>query len=700
MMAAPTLIEFAAVAMLLFAGFCPTAAIAVSAESGCLKLSTDAGRCVLVDKRSGVVWDLGIVAGAELADRGSSVVVRVAPTGKDPVKLLDGALGIAAEDAGCALVPVREGLLIPADSPVEFSRRFPTSGYEGCHMSMMGFIKRQSALLMTWEDAYITPELVKTKGGLKCAVHARRPPHGDTAAAFAVTLTPLGKGDWNTIAAAYRKLAAVKGLAVTMAQKIGRNQEAAKMLGASNAKLWTCLARRRDEGSTKDENVEVKWTFDEAAQVAEHLKHDLRIDRCLFIIGGWTEGGYDCRHPDVLPANPECGGNDALANAVRRIKALGYVACLHDNYQDMYRDAKSWSKDCIQKKADGSLMAGGRWLGGRAWLVCAPKTLELARRPQNLAAVQKLFAPQACFIDTTCAVDPQECFDPGHLLTRNDDIRWKQRLSDYTRQVFGLFGSECGREWAIPHSEFFEGLSGVGGRYFHNLQPAALGATVIPLFEMVYHDCEVVFGKYGYRPEAAAEYVAHHVLCARPLNHHSFGSHLYWKDPSGSAPEPKAQPGLGGAASFTRADNGWAEGMCLTDRFFKNTHEILGPLAAATAHRRLEKLEFLTPDRAVRRATFGDQGVVVTVNFGGADYVAKSGRGQEVALPPFGFLIESPEFVAFHAMSWAGRRYEKPVLFAIRLDDRKTRIFHGFGDARLSWLGQELEVRREAELTR
>jgi hypothetical protein len=644
-------------------------------------------------------------------------------------------------------------------------------------------------------------------------------------AAFSITLTPLGLGDWNTIAAAYRKVAEQKKLVVTLAEKARRNPEVAKLFGASNAKLWTCLARKRSEDSTKDESVEVKWTFDEAAQVAEHLKRDLGMDRCLFTLGGWTEGGYDCRHPDALPANPECGGNNALAAAVGHIKSLGYVACFHDNYQDMYRDAKSWNPDCIQKKPDGSLMSGGRWLGGRAWLVCAPKTLELAQRPQNLPAVQKLFGPQAYFIDTTYAVDPQECFDPKHPLTRNDDIRWKQKLSDCARKVFGVFGSECGREWAIPHSEFFEGLSGVSGRYFHNnIDPEKLSATVMPLFEMVYHDCLVVHGKYGYAPEAAAEYVAHHALCGRTLNYHRFDPHLYWKQP---VPEVKARPSvvsvsqisdrkfqiryrwqvaadcagdwracvhfgkeqpplfqndyaparpvatwragdvvedgpfevtapptvksdavdvyvglfrgasgaerarllgggsdgrvlarrlrlkpaisfepagplpsLGDRACFVRANNGWAEGLCLMDRFVKNTHEILGPLAAVTTHARLTKLEFLTPDRAVRRATFGVGRSVatVTVNFGASEFAAESKTGSKVNLPTWGFLIESPRFTAFHATSWGGRDYDKPVLFTMRLDGKRTRIFHGFGDARLTWRGRELEVRRELEL--
>ena len=338
-------------------------------ESSHLKISADAagGRATLLDKQSGVTWDLGPGADVTISKDGRSVVIHRTATGKDGIRLLDSALEIARSEEGCALVPAREGLLIPADNDSEFTRSFGTSGYEGCHMNMMGFIKRGAALLMTWDDAYIRPELVKTKAFLKCSVHAKRPPHCESAA-FSVTLTPLGRGDWNTIAAAYRKIAERKGTAVTLAAKIRRNPEVAKLLGASNAKLWTCLARRRNEDSTKDESVEVKWTFDEAAQVAEHLKNDLGMDRCLFTLGGWTEGGYDCRHPDALPANPECGGNDALASAVARIKALGYVACFHDNYQDMYRDAKSWNPDCIQKKADGSPMSGGRWLGGRAWL--------------------------------------------------------------------------------------------------------------------------------------------------------------------------------------------------------------------------------------------------------------------------------------------------------------------------------------------
>jgi len=453
-----------------------------------------------------------------------------------------------------------------------------------------------------------------------------------------------------------------------------------------------------NEDSTAEESVRVRWTFDEAARIAEHLRNDLKIERCFFMVGGWTEGGYDVRHPDDLPANPECGGNEALADAVERIQKLGYVGCLHDNVQDMYRDAKSWDPSYIEKRPDGSLIAGGRWNGGRAYMVCAPKQLELAQRVQNLGAIRDLFKPWSYFIDTTYAVPPRECFDPNHPIGRNDDIAWKIRLSDYARNLFGIFGSECGREWALPHSDFFEGLVGVSGRYYHQLKPEEMDAGVIPFFEMVYHDCQICYGKYGYRAEEAAEYVAHHVLCARPLHYHSFPDHLYWQTESRRSRE------TGPLAAYTRSDNGWADGLHPLDVFLKNTHEVLGPLHQVTAHDRLTAFEYLTADRNVRRAVYGEgsDATTVTVNFGRTPAEVTSGAGGRTALPPWGFLVEGPRFVAFHARFWNGQDYGDGALFTLRpaddqplQDSGAIRVFHGFGPSTLRWQGKNYDVKRE-----
>jgi len=653
-----------------------------------------------------LVNESGAAVGFELTDDGRSLSIRYEGKDVGDIRVLEDALAVTDAENGFVVVPCREGLLIPANSGVAFKRTFGTSEYEGCHMNTMGFLKSGAALVVSWDDAYVWPELQSTLSNEPVKRQRLTASFSLQRTARSIRLTPLGKGDWNTLAAGYRRIAEDKGLAVTLAQKIRRDSRAERLLGAANVKLWTCLSRRMNEESTKEESVTVRWTFDEAASVAEHIHNDLGITRCLFILGGWTEGGYDCRHPDNLPANPECGGNEALANAVKRIQKLDYVACFHDNYQDMYRDAKSWDPAFIEKRPDGSLIQGGRWLGGRAFMVCAPKQVELAMRPQNLPGIYKFFAPWCYFIDTMYAVGPRECADPNHPIGRNDDIAWKIKLSDKARELFGLFGSECGREWALPHSDFFEGLVGVSGRYFHNLNPAELGATVIPFWEMVYHDCQVCYGKYGYRGGEAAEYVAHHVLCARPLHYHSIPDHLYWTKEAGKGRKSRpAEERLRDArACFTRTDNGWAEGLHPTDAFLKTTHEVLGPLHEVTAHERLALFEFLTPNRAVRRATYGkgEDATTVVVNFGESDETVQSRLGGEVALPPCGFVVEGQTFAAFYAKSWGGRKYPDGALFTMRVmkgdsfeGARELRIFHGFGDPIIVWRGATHSVRRE-----
>ncbi|HOL94312.1 MAG TPA: DUF6259 domain-containing protein [bacterium] len=618
------------------------------------------------------------------------------------IQFLGDALTVQGNENGAVIVPSREGLLIPANSGVAFQREFGTSDYEGCHMNMLGFLKSGAALVLTWDDAYTWPrvESVLPEGPdafqrLVTTVTLRK-------TARSVKLVPLGKGDWNTVAERYREIAEKKGLVQTLRAKIRRNRHEELLVGAANVKLWMCLARRMNEESTKEESVEVNWTFDEAAAVAEHIAKEVQIGRCLFTLGGWTEGGYDCRHPDALPANPECGGNEGLQDAVRRIQALGYAACLHDNYQDMYRDAKSWDPAYIEKRADGSLITGGRWMGGRAYMVCAPKQVELALRPQNLPAIQALFKPWVYFIDTTYAVGPRECFDPNHPVGRNEDIAWKIQLSDKARQIFGLFGSECGREWALPHSDFFEGLVGVSGHYYHQLKPAELGAVVIPFWEMVYHDCQICYGKYGFDFRQSAEYVAHHVLTARPLHFHSVPEHKYWLE------KPREQKPGGAAASYTRADNGWAAGFHPFDVLLKNTHEILGPLHAATAFQRLERFEFVTPDRSLRRAVYGKgrNRTEVVVNFGSADAAVQTRWGGAVWLPPWGFVVESPRFIAFHAKRWNGIDYPDGALFTLRVEKgrdfehaRGLRIFHGFGGSTFQWKDATWDVPREEVVT-
>ncbi len=625
----------------------------------------------------------------------------------ESISMLGETLAATSSGKGYVVVPCREGLLIPADSGLSFSRRFDTYAYEGCHMEMLGIVQQGAALLLTWNDPYVAADVksVTQKDGHQVVT----PSLNLRKSAHAFRMQILGKGDYVSIAKAYRKVAEKRGWLVRWDQKLKGHPERAKLFGAANIKLWSTLNRRMNEESSQEESERVNWTFDEAAQVAEHLKQDLKLDKVLFTIGGWIHRGYDNQHPDILPTAPECGGDAAFADCARRVMNLGYLFCLHDNYQDIYKDSPSWNERFVMKTADGKLVKGGHWAGGLAYMTCSQMALELAQRPQNLSAVRKLSNANSYFIDTTYAANLQECFDPAHPLTRADDMKWKQALSDYARETFGVFGSECGREWAIPHSDFFEGLTGVSGRPYHDTNlPSKLGATVAPMFDLVYRDCIAMYGKYGYDPRKAAEYVLHHISLARPLNYHSVPDHLYWKQSEAKGlPTDPALPSSMDAAFFIRADNGWAAGMHLTDRFIKNTYEVLAPLNELTARSQMSRHEFLSADRKIERTVFGEgrDAMRIVINGSDADYSCESEMGGKVVLPPYGFLAESRTFAAFHARNWAGIKYDSPTMFTLRsLDNRalsrsrQVRVYHATGNAEIRLGGATRVVPREAIL--
>ena len=601
-------------------------------------------------------------------------------------------------EEGLALLPIRMGLLLPAAGEQPVDLRLGTYDYEGLHMAMAGLLKSGAALMAAWHDPYIALRVnrrVDENPSLRLSFEL-------SCSARSFELVCLGPGDYHTIAAAYRQRAAGLGYRLPWSEKLKTRPQAERLFGASNFKLWTALARRIDENQV-EQSVDVKWTFDEAARIAEHLRNDLQLDEVLFHLGGWSRYGYDCRHPDNMPANPECGGDEGLADCARRVQAAGYLFCLHDNYQDMYRDAPSWGEAWIQKKADGSLTQGGVWLGGRAYITCAREALKLAQRPQNLPLINQVAHPDVYFIDTTYAAGAQECFDPRHPLTKQDDIYWKQALSDYARDLVGLFGSECGREWAVPHADFFEGLASVSGNYYHMLKPEELDARVLPLFDMVFHDCITIHGKYGYDPAGMAEQVIHHAAIGRTLYYHSVDPHLYWQE-SGTQAELAQPAGLSDPALYSRAHNGWAEGLCMWDRFMKNTHEILSPLSRRTARALIDRYEFLDAGRRVRRTLFSN-GAQVLVN--GSEEVVTYALPLwgDVVLPPFGLVILAGDFSAIVANSWEGHSGSEPALFTFSSldglpleDSHFVRVFHGFGAADLTWRGKTLRIQKEAIL--
>jgi len=386
-----------------------------------------------------------------------------------------------------------------------------------------------------------------------------------------------------------------------------------------------------------------------------------------------------------------------------------------------------------------------------------------------------------------------------------------------------VFGSEMGMEWAIPHAHYFEGILSRRGKR----NSPRRDCVIIPLFELIYHDCIAMYTHQGDRAGPAdAEYILYHLSLARmPL--YRFGAHLYWqKDPAlpqvlrvfpsiktveqqGArafaityewdvaekvgqdvrcfvhftdaageikfqndhvlpVPASQWQPGQrivdgpyrveipegaeglfdvrvglvadGKRLKLAASDDGdsrytigkirvapdrvtlrreslrkeprdtacfakgWGEELGPTDAFIRNTYEFMSPTNELAMMLLMTDHRFLNAERSAELTVFGDNEVRIVVNAGPKDL-----EFEGVRLPPFGFVVTSPTFIAYHARNWSGIAYEEPTLMTMRSLDglplaasKRVRLYRGFGGrcTRVPGAPKDVSVERERVLGR
>jgi len=434
-------------------------------------------------------------------------------------------------------------------------------------------------------------------------------------------------------------------------------------------------------------------------------------------LGRWNE---KLRPPaDRLPAAPASGGDEGRAQALHRVRTLGYRPEQYDHRQPMCRGAPSWPEGVGRRQTDESSARGEPWAGGhviplfelvdRNWIAlggacgqdlhqAAADVLHhavIARPLQGPSLPPHSALPEATHLEDEPAIEPcrpeLEELAPRELRVSYQWIVHKTPRQDW--QVFVHFTDPEGRIYQqndhtppVPTSQWLPG----------RIESAAFTLT---LSEALRGTLDVRVGLWDPATGRRARLSGLDDGSQRYL----VGRLRLGTDRSEMLP-PLRRALAADAGAFTRGDNGWSAGQDPLDRFAKNTGEILLPLHELTARSEMTGHAFLTRDRRVQRSVFGQgrQEVTVTANFGDAVFVAASALGGEVRLPPYGLLVESPTFVAFHASSWNGLDYDRPVLFTLRslsgqplVKASRVQIFHGFGDARLRWRHTILEVEKE-----
>jgi hypothetical protein len=634
------------------------------------------------DRNSGLVFTLSVLPGNTPRLRYTIQGLEKQSSIKE-VDLISEGLPLVGAHTGYYALPARLGIMVdPLDAKPGLSRYDAYQVSRGYSMAMLGAVDRNSALLIYWNSpdvSILTNSRSKPIPRLTASLAFQ-------AGANTLFVEPLGRGNYVKIAKAYRIVAKQEGLLKTIAEKEAINPKIADLVGIPDFKLMVYEHRLARDGSGHVTTT-LDATFADEVALAHHLKYDVGIDHALMVLEGWNRAGYDNQHPDILPAATLAGGNAGLSVCSKQVRKQGWLFGLHDNYQDMYRNAPSWNPFYIVKRKDGSLMKGGFWAGGQAYFICSRESIKLLSRQQNFPGVMQLFHPDAYFLDTVFASPLRFCYDPRHPTDRVQDMQARQELCDAVRQKDVLFGSEEGNEYGVAHADYFEGMMSQK-TYSHH--PSA--EVVIPLFEMVYGDAIPIYTHQSDKlsPEDADQFLDLALYAEMP-NYYT-PLHAYWNDPNFVY---NIHPGIPlsqlvfsqGVVASNRVDN-----------FIRNTYEVLRPLSLETVNEPMTDHSFLTVDRTVEMSRFGKSTSIV-VNYGDTEF-----KNSVADLPPHGFYIDSPDYQAFYATRFHAMTFTKPTMMTVLCgkqkdamgqsprNEKSCRIFHAFGDSHVKLFGKTLDL--------
>ena len=581
--------------------FCLADARPAGAENPALSVSLDPsnGTLSVLDKRTSQRWQQKAAAQGKVADivakgRGIEATWQDARTGlkvqmnlqveeaKPEFTVALSAQGDMRQslrylhpfvtDPGTYLVvPMNEGISYPVDDATVETRKLIAYGGHGICMPFWGATDGQRgylAIIETPDDASIS--ITRIDGKL-CIAPEWDPQMGKFGYVRKLRYVFFESGGHVAMCKRYRAYAKEVGLLKTLEEKRRENPNVDLLIGAVNV-----------------------WYWDKDALAMLQAMQSKGIDRIL-----WSNR----QSPEVIQAMNQARG--VLTSRYDIYQDLMDPSVVKEQLRSVHSDwtQNAWPKD-IMRDEKGNWRKGWEVRGkdGKMYpcaVLCDKQALKYAA--ERVPADQATHPYRCRFIDTTTAAPWRECYDPNHLMTRNDSRHWKMELLRYMSQDMHLVtGSETGHDAAVPFVHYFEGMLSLGpyrvpdaGRAMQKIWDEVpervtkyqLGHQYrLPLWELVYHDCVV--------------------------------AQWYWGDYNNKLPALWTKRDLfntlyGTPPMFMFSRDFWEKNQDRFAQSYKNTCTVVRAVGYAemTDHR------FLTPDRSVQQTSFAN-GVVVTVNFG------------------------------------------------------------------------------------
>jgi hypothetical protein len=433
--------------------------------------------------------------------QGPDVLYEIAPTraaagaGKPRDVLYPRHFLLPADEGAYATFPLGQGSIIPANHPAGFHHR---EGYSEADAHWLGGYTGATgycAIPLTPDDLYLAVD--------------NRP--GQPASCFIHWLGSLGelryarsvryhfeKGlTYVAQAKHYRRHCMQAGMFRSLEDKAAENPNVRRLVGSPI--LCTASCTRRE----KTFQYEVR-TFADQASWVEQFRQASGIANAVVHCDGWGYWGYDAMHPDVLPANVECGGAAGLTELSRRVKAAGYLFGLHDQYIDFYAHAPSFDEKLSIVTEDGRPARVNRWCGGLCGHLCYTQIYPFLRRNlyegvrrvypmyHNSPSIWKICQPTAYYLDCFCRT--VECWSKDHPMTRGEARKLHKEFFQLTRKGQDgqgiVLSCEHPRDFAVPYLDFGWGIGHLSADVITTTgesQAQPVGIPV-PLWHLAFHD--------------------------------------------------------------------------------------------------------------------------------------------------------------------------------------------------------------------
>ena len=403
------------------------------------------------------------------------------------------------EGRGYTILPLMHGVLVPSrwNKPIiqyNGGKIYDRDGY----MAFFGQIDNGSGYCAVYETPYDAGYHTAHTVGGRTLIHPYwKPSLGYISYKRSIRYSFVTDGDYNNLSKIYRNYLIERGKLVTLKEKIDRNPNVAKLIGAPVIHDLIAVHISPDSDYyNKDDPKKNDYhnTFESRETLLKRLK-SLGVEKAYLHYDGWGAHGYDNLHPSPFPVHEGAGGAEGMKKLSDTAEELGYIFGVHDQYRDYYYDGDDYSADNAIENADGSHPFCSVWYGGKHSYLCASLAPDYVRRNYNKFKELGI-GVKGSYLDVFSVVEMDECFNKNHIMSREQCAAFRRESLDHLTYLGIIPSSEEVTDCIIPsmalcHHAPFAVTS-------FEKRAEAVGIS-IPLFSLVHHDCIVVpwFGVNG-----------------------------------------------------------------------------------------------------------------------------------------------------------------------------------------------------------